>query len=360
MKRNVLSLLIPALFLAATGAHAAEVYNKNGNKLNLTGEVHGLHYFSKDDDDNGDQSTAKLGINGETQINERLSGYGQWEYEFDVHHTESAGAGESHTRLAFAGLKYASIGSLDYGRNYGAVYDITSWTDVLPEFGADTYSNDNFMQNRGTGMLTYHNSDFFGLVEGLNFTLQYQGANKTDRDIQEANGDGFAASVSYDSPVGFSIGAALSNSKRTSEQNGIAMTYGKGDNAQTYTAGVKYDANNIYLAAQYTQTYNATYINDGSDGFANKASNFEIVAKYDFDFGLSPSLAYLESKGHDIEGYGDQNLLRYVDIALNHDFNENMTVYVDYKINLLKDNDFTKDTEIKTDNIVAFGVVYQF
>ncbi|WP_439413291.1 hypothetical protein, partial [Enterobacter ludwigii] len=36
MKLNTLSLLIPAL-LAAGAAHAAEVYNKDGNKLDLYG-----------------------------------------------------------------------------------------------------------------------------------------------------------------------------------------------------------------------------------------------------------------------------------------------------------------------------------
>ncbi len=59
---------------------------------------------------------------------------------------------------------------------------------------------------------------------------------------------------------------------------------GRGDNAETYTGGLKYDANNIYLASQYTQTYNATRA--GSLGFANKAQNFEVVAQYQFDFGL--------------------------------------------------------------------------
>ena len=57
----------------------------------------------------------------------------------------------------------------------------------------------------------------------------------------------------------------------------------------------KYDANNIYLVAQYTQTYNATRV--GSLGWANKAQNFEAVAQYQFDFGLRPSVAYLQSKG---------------------------------------------------------------
>lgn len=38
MKSKVLALLIPAL-LAAGAAHAAEVYNKDGNKLDLYGKL---------------------------------------------------------------------------------------------------------------------------------------------------------------------------------------------------------------------------------------------------------------------------------------------------------------------------------
>lgn len=47
MKRNILAVVIPAL-LAAGAANAAEIYNKDGNKLDLYGKVDGLHYFSDD------------------------------------------------------------------------------------------------------------------------------------------------------------------------------------------------------------------------------------------------------------------------------------------------------------------------
>ncbi len=39
---------------------------------------------------------------------------------------------------------------------------------------------------------------------------------------------------------------------------------------------------------------------------------------------------------------------------------KNMSTYVDYKINLLDDNAFTKATGTATDDIVAVGLVYQF
>lgn len=176
MKVKVLSLLVPAL-LVAGAANAAEIYNKDGNKLDLYGKIDGLHYFSDDKSVDGDQTYMRVGVKGETQINDQLTGYGQWEYNVQANNTESS-SDQAWTRLAFAGLKFGDAGSFDYGRNYGVVYDVTSWTDVLPEFGGDTYGSDNFLQSRANGVATYRNSDFFGLVDGLNFALQYQGKKR--------------------------------------------------------------------------------------------------------------------------------------------------------------------------------------
>ncbi|ROU11817.1 porin [Kluyvera ascorbata] len=374
MKVKVLSLLVPAL-LVAGAANAAEIYNKDGNKLDLYGKVDGLHYFSSDNGSDGDQSYVRLGFKGETQINDQLTGYGQWEYNIQANNTESA-SDQAWTRVGFAGIRVADAGSFDYGRNYGVVYDVTSWTDVLPEFGGDTYGSDNFLQQRANGVATYRNTDFFGLVDGLNFALQYQGKNgsvsgegstNNGRGALKQNGDGFGGSLTYDLGEGFSVGTAISSSKRTTDQNNLV--YGHGDNATTYSGGVKYDANNIYLAAQYTQTYNASRFSgngnaDAISGFAEKAQNFEVVAQYQFDFGLRPSVAYLQSKGKNIDGtagnFGDQDLLKYVDVGATYYFNKNMSTYVDYKINLLDDNEFTRRAGISTDNIVALGMVYQF
>jgi outer membrane pore protein C len=363
MKVKVLSLLVPALLVAGT-AHAAEIYNKDGNKLDLYGKVDGLHYFSDDKGADGDQSYIRIGFKGETQINDQLTGYGQWEYNVQANNTEGS-SDQAWTRLGFAGVRFADYGSFDYGRNYGVVYDVTSWTDVLPEFGGDTYGSDNFLQSRANGVATYRNTDFFGLVDGLNFALQYQGKNgsvsgegstQNGRGALKQNGDGFGGSLTYDLGEGFSLGSAISSSKRTTDQNNMAV--GEGDRAETYTGGLKYDANNVYLATQYTQTYNATRA--GDLGFANKAQNFEVVAQYQFDFGLRPSVAYLQSKGKDIEGYGDQDLVKYVDVGATYYFNKNMSTYVDYKINLLDENEFTRNAGVGTDDIVGVGLVYQF
>lgn len=149
------------------------------------------------------------------------------------------------------------------------VYDIESWTDMLPEFGGDTYTQtDVYMTGRTNGVATYRNSDFFGLVDGLHFALQYQGNNENagsgegtnnggKRKLARENGDGFGISSYYDLDMGISFGAAYSSSDRTHNQLAAARSsqrYANGDKADAWTVGAKYDANNIYLAAMYAET----------------------------------------------------------------------------------------------------------
>lgn len=47
MKLKIVAVVVTGL-LAANVAHAAEVYNKDGNKLDLYGKVTALRYFTDD------------------------------------------------------------------------------------------------------------------------------------------------------------------------------------------------------------------------------------------------------------------------------------------------------------------------
>ena len=58
-------------------------------------------------------------------------------------------------------------------------------TDIFPEFGGDSSAQtDNFMTKRASGLATYRNTDFLGVIDGLNLTLQYQGKNE-NRDVKK-------------------------------------------------------------------------------------------------------------------------------------------------------------------------------
>ncbi|EKN4694177.1 porin OmpF [Yersinia ruckeri] len=365
MKRNILAVVIPAL-LVAGAANAAEIYNKDGNKLDLYGKVDARHQFSDNAGQDGDETYVRFGFKGETQITDQLTGYGQWEYNVQANHAESQGDKGNKTRLGFAGLKFANYGSFDYGRNYGVIYDVNAWTDMLPVFGGDSLSaSDNFMTGRSTGLATYRNTNFFGLVDGLNFALQYQGKNEEGRnDVKVENGDGFGLSSTYDIGYGVTFGAGYSSSNRTTTQKDF--TTADGDKAQVWNIGAKYDANNVYLAVMYAEALNTTpYGNKFDNTIANKTQDIEITAQYQFDFGLRPSLGYVQSKGKDLFGatgapIGDQDLVKYVSVGSYYYFNKNMSTYVDYKINLLDKNDFTVANGINTDDVVGVGMVYQF
>ncbi|WP_437889977.1 porin [Phytobacter sp. V91] len=362
MKKTTLALMMMSVGVVSASSHAAEIYNKNGNKLDLYGKIKAMHYMSDDANNNGDKTYARLGFKGETQINDQLTGFGRWESEFAGNIEEgSTTSPATKTRLAFAGLKAKTYGSVDYGRNLGILYDAASVTDMFPEFGGDSLTRtDNFMTKRTTGVATYRNTDFFGAVDGLNLGLQYQGKNESGRSASKQNGDGFGTSLSYNfggSP--FTIVGAYAKSNRTYLQNTQAL--GEGSNAEAWITGVKYDANNIYLAAMYSVAQNMTPV--GSKGFANTSENFEVVAQYQFDFGLRPSVGYVQSKGKDLEnGWGDQDLVKYVDIGATYYFNKNFSAMVDYKISQIDESDFTRyvGSSILTDDIVAVGVTYQF
>lgn len=395
MKRKVLALMIPAL-LTAGAVHAAEIYNKDGNKLDLYGKVDGLHYFSDDKGADGDQSYIRLGFKGETQINDQITGYGQWEYNLDASNAE--GAQGTKTRLAFAGLKFGDAGSIDYGRNYGAIYDVAAYTDMLVEWGGDSWAaTDNFMNGRTTGVLTYRNNNFFGLVDGLSFALQYQGKNERNSPIDvdyndngsvnsvnlagngaKANGDGVSSSVQYEFLEGFSVAAGYETADRTDAQVNpatfttpggvlVGTASAGGDRAEAWSIASKYDANNVYAAVMYAQTYNMTREPDSN--FANKTQNIEAVVQYQFDFGLRPSIGYVQSKGKDLLARtstkgtfngGDADLVKYIEVGTWYYFNKNMNVYAAYKFNLLNDNDYSKASGNATDDQAAVGIVYQF
>ncbi|CNH52801.1 putative outer membrane porin F protein [Yersinia massiliensis] len=365
MKRNILAVVIPAL-LVAGAANAAEIYNKDGNKLDLYGKVDARHQFSDNAGQDGDESYVRFGFKGETQITDQLTGYGQWEYNIQANNAEAQEGKGNKTRLGFAGLKFAEFGSFDYGRNYGVIYDVNAWTDMLPVFGGDSISNsDNYMTGRSTGLATYRNTNFFGLVDGLNFALQYQGKNESGRDglLTTQNGDGFGISSTYDIGYGVNFGAGYSTANRTTAQKNAHLTnatFAEGDKAQAWNVGAKYDANNVYLAVMYAETQNMTPF--GNDSVANKTRDIEITAQYQFDFGLRPSLGYVQSKGKDLNNATDDNhdLLKYVSVGTYYAFNKNMTTYVDYKINLLDEDNFTRANALNTDDVVGVGLVYQF
>ncbi|WP_317616498.1 porin [Pectobacterium peruviense] len=353
MKRNILAVVIPAL-LVAGAANAAEIYNKDANKLDLTGRVHAGYAFMNQSAENEDNTYARLGFKGQTQITSDLTGYGTFEYQFDGNSVEEQGtsAGEGKTRKAFAGLKFADFGSFDYGRNTGVAYNGLAYTDVLPENGGDSSVTDT-LTGRVSSAATYNTSNFFGLVDNLGFGLQYVAKNESGTRIDRSHGDAWATSLSYDTDFGVGVVASYGSQERTAAQR---TSSAGGERADVWATGLKYDANNIYVAATYGEGRN--FFRTTGSVLADESKVFEVVAQYNFDFGLTPTLAYVSRKDKinttvNANDYG----VKYASVGATYAFNKNFSTYVEYDISLLdKDNAYGLENNDRVD----VGVVYQF
>lgn len=348
-------IITVALLISTSSTYGAEIFNKDGNKLDLYGSIRARHYFSDNKKVDGDATYVRLGFKGETQINNDLTGFGQWEYNFQGNNSEGSDAQTGNkTRLAFAGVKFSRYGSIDYGRNWGIAYDVAAITDKAPIFDELTYSSaDNFLTGRATGLLTWRNRNFFNLVDGLDVSAQYQGNNHSERTAMTSNGDGYGFSLSYEVLDNFTVLGTFSSSRRTATQQ--RLKWADGDRAEIWATGVKYDSDGLYLAALYSDSHNLTKIS--SSGYANKAESLEAVASYTFANGIKPFIGYFRSRGKDIEEVGEADIMNYVDVALSYYFNKNFLAYADYKINLLKDDN---PLGVNSDDKFGLGLTYQF
>ncbi|MEQ9884228.1 porin [Pectobacterium brasiliense] len=361
MKRNILAVVIPALLVAGT-ANAAEIYNKDANKLDLTGRVHAGYTFNNQSTQNEDNTNARLGFKGQTQITSDLTGYGTFEYQFDANNTESTNDQEGKTRKAFAGLKFADFGSFDYGRNTGVAYNGMAYTDVLPETGGDSSITDTLTGRIGNAA-TFNTSNFFGLVDGLGFGLQYIAKDENDGNakisrLDRQHGDAWATSLSYDTDFGVGVVASYGAYDRTEDQQAATTVGAKGDRADVWATGLKYDANNVYVAATYGEARNFYWTGDAAFGVADESKIFEVVAQYNFDFGLTPTIAYVSRKDK-IDNVANDYAVKYASIGGTYAFNKNFSTYAEYNINLL-DKDQSKAFNQENGDIVNVGVIYQF
>lgn len=372
MKLRCFISLIATMVIAST-AGSMEIYNNNGNVLSVFGNIVEGQCISKNSANNGNNSFIRYGLTHKSEINNKIFGFSTWQNELSLQNIEGAVniLDNNHSILGYIGVNFSNFGSIDYGRNYGVLHDVSSWSDIITEFGGDLSIPDNFLANRASNVITYRNNNFFGFVNGFDFAMQYQMKNninaRTGRTVKTANGEGYGISASYKIGNGIATSVAYANSKRICEQKNLDGAY-TADNAEAYSVGLKYDAHNMYIAATYAENYNMIPFGDFKDsansnniyGFINKAINVEVVAQYRFGFGLIPSVSYMHLKANDVEnGYGNY-LKKYITVGTSYAFNNNVSTSVDYRMNLLSKTDFITAAKICTDDLFAFGVSYLF
>lgn len=334
------------------GAMAVDIYDKQGSRITVNGEIESKLMSSKDQDQDGNEIKVKLGLELESQLTDSASGFAKFEHETELHGGEGDKSNESKNNLAFAGLKYDTH-HIDFGRNYGVIFDVASYTDGLPLFEGDFFSDSDISTTKeASNLLTYRQTDFFNLVKGLNFALQYQGKNSNNDEVQHQNGEGWGASVSYNFSDNLQATMAYFHSKRTQQQQQIRP----GKSAEIWAVGFNYDAEPVKFAGLYSESRNIhSHEVDDNVVIFGKVSTIELLTSYTFASGLEPGVAYFYSRADKAV-----DVVNYLNIFTNYNFNDNFKAYAAYKVNLLRNSQLGNELELARDNVIGIGMTYSF
>lgn len=252
MNKTLIALAVSAAALT-TGAHAAELYNQDGNSIDMGGRAEAR--LSLKDGKAEDKTRVRLNFLGKAQITDSLYGVGFYEGEFVTNPTTITDADGKKTtfdsldnRYAYAGLG-GTFGEITYGKNDGALGVITDFTDIMAYHGNSAAMKIN-VADRADNMLTYQ-----GEFNNLGLKASYRFADRTELNAAgnpvtgneevasygDNNADGYSLSSIYAlGETGLALGA------------GYASQYSGADEQNEYMLAASYAINDLYFATTFT------------------------------------------------------------------------------------------------------------
>ncbi|MDT8879779.1 porin [Halomonas saccharevitans] len=319
MKKTLLATAIAGA-LAASGAQAATVYNQDGTKLDLYGNLQ-LAYANTNDasgestDELADNGST-LGVAGEHVIYDGLTGYFKYEFEGDADEIKGAGGLDTGDQ-AYFGLK----------GNFGDAR-IGSWDPLIDDWIQDPITNNEYFDvtDSNSGILNVGTADREGdklqfmspSFSGFQFAVGTQFKGDAEENTFTGTLDGVDSFFAEDEQFG-------DDTKHTVEADSNASFFG----------GVKYTAGAFSIAAAYDDLGNY-------DGTITNISGTTV-----------------DANGDEVNGNLDE------DVSADFDAGDQYGITVQYTIDTLRlsakierfesDNDLTVDT-----NYYALGARYGY
>ncbi|ART63992.1 porin [Kushneria marisflavi] len=253
MKKTLLATAIAgALGTMAAGAQAATVYNQDGSKLDVYGNVQLGWRNIKDTQDDGTVESnddlfdngSTIGFRGEHIINPDLTGYFRAEFEFNADRQKGYYS-ESSGKSGNSGLSTGDQAYLGLTGNFGDLR-IGSWDDLLDDWVQDPVSNNEYFDNTDSsadvGGSTYREANKVTYTSpvtgGLQFAIgtRYFGDAEDTQDFQNS-----AINDNVTLPGDFQT-----------DESGSAALFG----------GLRYMVGDWTLAAVYDDLKNFKYVTD--------------------------------------------------------------------------------------------------
>ncbi len=316
MKKTLLALVLPSLFASTVGA--AEVYNDNGQSVNVYGRAYAGHDFSGEDKNAnyGNDSYIRIGAKLKSDISDSLSAFARYELQWDLADGEKQE--KTKTRLAYVGLK-SDVGAFSFGRQYGAVSLVSDITDTAytNAYGGNLgVGKDHDGTNRDSSLLKYSNK--FG---GLQLDASYRLDDSQD-DAESDAAYGLAATYKLD--FGLTLAAGFNASSPTDDYD-----------ASIFLVGASYNTGPVTVAATFAQ--GSEFEGQNLDHTA-----YELTVEYKITKQLRAQVLYNAQEIEDTTASVTEDSVDDLVFGVRYDFNKSFRTVAEYRINGIDgmDDDF--------------------
>jgi predicted porin len=357
MKLNPSLRLALGASLALCGTcQALELYHDDNYDLKAKLRLEAVYGDATNQWDSG---TSRFGLKGRARLVDEWAVFGETEWGYAMDLGADPHEGDNITkRLGYAGVSHDRYGSLAYGQQWSAVFDVAWWTDMGWRFGSTAfgaYSLADYGVTSGTARAehawVYRNS----VGEQVSYALQYQ-PERAHNDL------GYGVNASLDNSLGGSLvyspapfvqlGAAYYQNRYTDVTPGHGID--EGDTGHLAMLGAKYADGTWFLASNLVHGENWEIAENGQ---FYDSLGAQVYGHYHFESGwrLHMNLNYLTDLGQRSDGYERKLVIPGVSY---HFIKDKALVWVEYQYDLGKHYDGTGYR--RNDDTWALGLYYQF
>lgn len=350
MKKTLAALAVAA-FAAGTvsTANAVEVYNQDGAKLEIGGSFRAYAGKTADASTTADKRSdlkndgSRINIKASQDLGNGLSAFAGYELRFGARtnteglenqRTSGSNFNNPSTRQLFAGLKYADIGALSFGRQN------TNANDVLLTDG-DYYKSGNYnpLTTRSDKSVKFRSTEW----NGFSFGADYLFGNDTKGSNSYKHGYGAALFYNTELPTATKLQFAAAYNQDAYDRAGDSRTNTK-DSAWLLSAKVAQGPFDFALAYGKTKTKDGILTASSSKV---KGDYWAIDAHYQV---IAPSKIYVqwERESSKNEGYPTKEIKNHYIAGVDYKFHKNVVTYVQYQRETIKDSvgDRTNDNGV--------------
>lgn len=356
-----LTAVAVALLATTSAAQAAEVYKNERMALDMYGRVYAGQFMgtkkgagtsaTQDYSEKvGANQFIRFGVKADSAITGTMKAVAQYEIQSyignsekvnnvscttteatDGKHTTTCKDDALRTRLAFAGVKSDNWGQVTFGRQKGAIAQVSDWTDVSLSDGygyqALGVGTDTFGTVRSSDLLKY-SAKFGDLKSGkstngaqVDVSYKFDGNNTEETTSTSADqAYGLSASYTLIDSLSFGAGYNVGTRDKTNEED-----------AKLWLLGAKYDNKTWYAALNYA---------DGSDWLATGTdhSGIEAAVGYTFANGIGLLAMY---NSQEAEKLGKKyDTVNYYTLGTQYQFNKALRAILEYRIQNLDGQDY--------------------